>query len=327
MRFTFPIAILLCVSLSGVASGQRFPRGGGEGGPKNRNGLLERAMRVQPKLKFSGTRRLLVRLGPDAKENVEKVWQDGTRSRVEFERGSADAGQIIVIANGVRSHFFPESNEIQVRPVRMEEPLARLGEMVRGGGRGTQIRESAGGTIAGQATTQLSFVDPNGNVVGKLWIDPDTAMVLKRELFDPSGRLVGSMEFINVRLNPPFSEDDFKINRRGAKIVTIDELLKRNATMAGVRPLRISDDSGLFLEQVKVIPLGDGRKALAQSYFGGNGRRLTMYVTRGNLDSGRLERLQGPHLASITMRKGEFTVVLIGGMSQGELQRLADQVR
>ena len=319
------LTILLVASLVSGVFAQRGPGGGPD---RPRNALLEKAMRVQSKLRFTGTRRLLVRLGPEAKENIEKVWQDGQRSRVEFERGSADEGQIIVIASGVRSHFFPEANEIQVRPVRMEEPLARLGEIVRGGGRGAQVRESGGGAVAGQRTVLLSFVDPNGNVAGKLWIDPDTAMVLKRELFDPSGRLVGSMEFLSVNSNPSFDENDFKIVRKGAKIVTVDELLRRQSVQAGVRPLRIPETQGGFLlESVKVIPLGDGRKALAQSYFGADGQRVSMYLTRGTMDLGRLQRLQGPHLASVTKRVGDFTIVLIGSMPATELQRLADQVR
>ncbi len=289
--------------------------------------LLERAVREQPKLRFTGTRRLIVRLGPEARETVERVWQDSGRSRVEFEGTSTDSGQIIVIANGQRSHYFPNSNEIQIRPARIEEPMIRLGEIVRGG-RGGQIRESAGGAIAGIRTTQLSFVDASGNVLGKLWVDPNSAMVLKRELFDPSGRLVGSMEYLTVNSKPSFSENDFKIIRRGAKVVTVDEMLRRLSQQVGVRPLRLLESETTFmLEGVRPLSLGDGRKALLQSYFSKSGRRLTLYVTRGELDARRLRGLQGPNLATVKRTIGELTVVLIGNMPQADLDRLADQVR
>ena len=140
----------------------------------------------------------------------------------------------------------------------MEEPLMRLGEMVRGG-RGAQIKEGSGGAVAGQQTTLLTFSDPGGNTLGKLWLDPETAMVLKRELFDVSGRLVGSMEFTRVDLNPKFDESDFKITRRGARIVTLDEMLRRQANVVGVRPLRLAEGSGFVLESVNVVPLGEGK--------------------------------------------------------------------
>ncbi|MBL8060536.1 MAG: hypothetical protein JNK63_07470 [Chthonomonas sp.] len=290
-----------------------------------RNPLLERAVRAQAKLRFTGVRRMVMRLGPQARTNVERVWQDGSRYRVEFEPGSVDAGQVIVIANGVRSHFFPSSNEIQVRPAMMDEPLMRLGEMLRGG-RGTQIKESSGGAVAGQQTNLLTFSDSNGNAIGKLWVDPDTAMVLKRELFDASGRLVGSMEFIRVDLNPKFDESDFKITRKGARVVTIDEMLRRLAGSVGVRPLRLQESSGFILEAVNVVPLGEGKRALSQSYFSRQGKRVSVFITRSSVDARRISGRQGPALASIARTIGDLTVVLIGNVPQADLQKLADQV-
>lgn len=317
------IPILCVLALAGSSVGQIGPAGANR---RPKSAILERALRAQTKLKYSGVRKMVMRLGPQSKMNIERVWQDGSRSRVEFEPGSDDAGQIIVIVGGTRSHFFPGSNEIQVRPVHLDEPLIRLGEMVRGG-RGTQIKESAGGAVAGQKTTLLSFVDANNNVMGRLWIDPDTAMILKRELFDPSGRLVGSMEFLRVDLSPTFDESDFKISRQGAKVVTIDDLLRRQASAVGVRSLRLPESTGYVLESVSALPLGQGNRAVSQSYFNRQGRRLSLFITRKSIDARRLKGRQGPGLATVTKTFGEITVVLVGSLNVAELQKLADQVK
>lgn len=319
---------LLCIALMApiVADAQRQPRRGG--GPENAHPLLVKAMQAQPNLRFTGTRRVLTRLGPEARQNVEQVWQDGRRLRVEFAEGSSDFGQIIVVADGQRQHYFPQTNEIQVRPARFEEPLGRLMDFGRGGRRGVRVQESNGGSVAGQRTTLLSFTDPSGNVMGRLWIAPENGMVMKREMMDPSGRLVGSMEFVSVNMRPTFQPNDFRIVRRGAKVLTQDDLLERQAKRLNFRPIRLpSEGSGYQLDSVRVVPLGDGRNALAQTYVGGQGRRLTLFMVRGQMDSTRLRRSQGQLVASATRTVGDLTLVLIGNLEEADLRRLLEQAR
>lgn len=330
MRRLLGVMVLaVVISCAWAQDGGR--RGEGRGawrGEPMRHPLLELAQRQALRLRYTGVRRVETRVGTEARRNVERVWFDQGRQRVEFEKGSTNFGQVIVVANGRRQHFFPETNEIQVRPAPQHEPMMRFFEGNPGLRRRTTIKESNGGTIAGQSTTALTFTDPSGNVISRIWIDPSNGMVLKREAFDATGRLVGGMEFISVNYRPTISDRDFRIERRGATIVTVETVLQRMAERLDVRPFRIPNDTaGLQLESVRPINLGNGARALSQTYVDGNGRRVSLFVVAGSVDPNRLRRMQGPSLASAVRRVDETTLILVGSLSQSDLDGLLARVR
>ena len=118
-------------------------------------------------------------------------------------------GLIIVEDKAERRHYFPDKNEIRISGARREDSLDRLMGLFKKRGGQPKFVESPGEAIAGNRTTLVSVSDARGNVIQKLFIEPKSGVVLKRELFDPTGTPMGSFTFTKVDLNPKFDDRIF----------------------------------------------------------------------------------------------------------------------
>lgn len=316
-RLALVAALGACVAGALAQPGRRPVAGGGP-----RHPLLAKMIQAEGTLAYSGRRIVEFRSGADRVRQTEIVLRNGWQARTEFEAGSANAGQIVIENRTQRWHFFPETNEIHVLPPRRDEIQLRIGQLMR---ERVQIVEAAGDTIAGVPTRELSFTDPRGNVIQRLWIDPKTGLALKRELYDLVGAKMGSFEFTRVNFRPAFSDGDFQIQRRGAKVVTLGEQIRRIALRLGLQPTRLPESEPYELEAVRPVDLA-GRKVMAQHYFGERGR-LTLFQVAGDMDRDRLRQLARPGVVSRVWRRQGATFVLVGDVGAEELDRLAAKMR
>src|SRR5688572_30101052 len=137
------LTLLVCF-VAAFASAQRPPRGGFEAGREGRGGfrqeipadwppILQRAFKSAFQLKYSGTRVVMFRRGPERRKTTEYVLKDGPRLRIEYPEDSLNAGQVIVENGRERQHFFPESNEIHVGPAMHDDAFEKLKMILRPG--------------------------------------------------------------------------------------------------------------------------------------------------------------------------------------------------
>lgn len=282
---------------------------------------------AQNRLRYSGLRVVEMRLGPDRERNTEIVLRDGPLQRTEFTQDSPNAGQIIVENAQRRRHFFPATNEIQVLPARRDEVQSRMRVLLRQIVDGTlRLRVEPGGEVAARRTQLAIFDDPKGNPVQRLWIDAETGMLLKRELFDPVGSRIGFFEFKRINYRPTFTPDDFEIVRKGARVVTLDDQIRIMSRRLSIPAVRIPDSDDLHLESVRPLELGTTR-AMMQSYTGDRGR-VTLYHVAGSIDPQRLRRLAGnSNLGVYSWEDSGRTLALIGDMPASDLERLSRTIR
>lgn len=314
-------AVICCAVVLTSTMAQGGPRkGGGSEHP-----LLRKAMMAQKTLRYTGVRTLILRTGVEEQVSTESIWFDRGRMRIEYSGKSPNAGQVVVVADGKRFHYFPEANEIQVRKSRGEE-LFRLGELMRPGQK-PAFSDTVGAKIAGRQTRLFQAADPRGNVMAKLWIDPETGMILKREMFDPTGRRVGAMEFTDFNLKTSFAPDDFRIIRKGAKIVTIEQSFEQTAKKLGLPNLQIPESTGFSLEMVRKVRLPEGKFALSAAYSRQGRSRVTLFILPENVDEKRLSLAKGGRLNSAMKQVGEVRVLLIGASPKSELEGLLAEIR
>ena len=326
------LTLLLCLAAA-ISLAQRPHRGGGRDGgkfelPPDLPPILHRAFKSAFKLKYSGTRVVLFRRGPERRKTTEYVLKDGPRLRIEFPEDSVNAGQVIVENGRERQHFFPESNEIHIGPATHDEAFERLKMFLRPDGRNpVKVVLGALDSVAGQRAGLVLLNDPRGNTIQRLWIDERTGLILKRELYDPVGAVVGSFEFTKVNYSPVIQREDFKIVRKDATIVTPEDKARRL--------MRESDMVQAFLPQDKYRKLMSSRilgrvaasKVLILTYGSGRGRPpLSLVQVEGQFDRNRLNRLAGPQFRSYTWTMSGRTFVLIGDLTDDELRGLATQV-
>lgn len=277
---------------------------------------LRKALRSYGKLRYSGTRVVEFRAGANRQRHTEIITVDGFRTRVEFPQSSPLSGQIVVENPKERRHYFPALNELRVLPPRREEAFGRIVQMAKRFG----FTEQPGGEFAGAATRLVQISDPQGNVVQKLWIEPKSGMVLKRELYERSGTMVGFFEFSQFTLNPTIDPTDFALAPKGVKVVTPAALLARQIKKGGFQDVRLIDPA-YHLESSRYQKIA-GNDVLAQLYVG-NGHRFTLYQLKALVNSGELEKQRRPGLNTFAWQKDGASFALVGDLSEAELKELA----
>ena len=320
----------LCVScsfgvlLAGFAVGQQQPKRD-FGLMPDLPPILKKAVESAPKIRYSGLRTVEFREGPDREKYSETVIKDGSRSRSEIGTGSKNAGQIIVEDGEQRLHFFPDLNEIHVLPLQREEALSRLMRFLRPGPRKLELSVEDGVKVAGIETKSVSVKDKDGNVITRLWIDPESGMILKRELYDPVGAVVGGFEFTRINFRPNIREDDFKIDRRGAKRLTLSDILQKLCEQNDYLVVKIPTGEPYVLENVRMLTHGP-QPVLAQFYRSKIGP-ISLFQVKCTVDEKIMQRMARPNTSTATWSIKGRSFALVGEVGKAELDRLAAKIK
>lgn len=243
--------------------------------------------------------------------------RDGLRTRVEFPTDGPFAGQIIVDDEKERRHYLPGPNQVRVLPARREEGLQKLRALVRDGG----ITTEPGDRIAGYSTVEVTARDKAGNLLQRLAIEPESGMVLRRRIYDATGTEIGGFVFTKVDLSPAaFAPSMFKIERRGANVITPYDQLRTLAKQTGYPAASIPPSSGFRLDAVRQVKFPEG-KVLAQNYVGPGGR-VSLYELQAAVSPARLRRQGGRVLNTLSWMANGTTFVLVGPQDDATLARL-----
>ncbi|MBI5705696.1 MAG: hypothetical protein HZC36_01775 [Armatimonadetes bacterium] len=339
MRFALPFcAALIAVAALGAAQEKPRPFGGGgfgRGGNQHVDfskldlpPLLKRAIENGSKLRFSGTRVVEFKRGSERRTHTEYIWKDGTRLRITFPADSEFAGQIIVEDENSREHYFPGKNEIEVMAPRREETLTRMiGFMARPGSPSPKFVTGDSETVASQRCTPIAICDPKGNAFARFWIEPRTGMVLKRELYDPAGGVVGSLSFtaVSFRFRPRPGDFDLPMKITGATRLTPEMLARRLMKEKGMIEVFLPADEGFKLEGSRL--LGSREKPTLMLFYRGEKGHLTLHQVEGNVDLSRLRGMAGRDLRVYAWQARGRTFALMGQIGEDELKRLAGRIR
>ncbi len=313
-----PIALILAVAFAAFSVGQDHDRDLSDLPP-----LVRKSVLANRTAKYSGVRTVQFKHGPDRVSHIEYVLKNGIKTRIEFPDDSKYKGQIIVDDGHQRLHYFPDRNEIDQEPAHVHEthPMAKMvpdGDRMRP----KLTREiTDGGILAGWSTQVVIVSDPHGNVVQKMWIEPNSGVVLKRVLFDEVGTQVGYFEFSKINFNPTFAAGDFRIDRKGAVVVTPTMEANRLAAKSGLSAVNVPQSSGFLLENSRTIH-PDNTDVLAQTYVGDTGR-FTLFQLRGDVNQTRLQRFAHGRLSTYTWRRGGESFALVGDLSGDKLREIA----
>lgn len=328
----FGLRHALTLTLCAMAAVALAQGGGRRGGgphnftlPEDTHPLLKKAFAASLRLRYSGERIVTFRRGPERRKHTEYITKDGPRIRLEYPEDSILAGQIVVENRGERYHYLPEVNEIHVSPAFFENSFERLKVLLKKDGE-AKVKVEVGGaeTVAGIRATTVAFREPRGNIIQRIWIDERSGMMLKREMYDPVGTLVGSFEFTKVNFNPNIDPDDFKINRPGSKVITPEDIAEKNMRDNGMI-MAFLKDRGYKLFASRVMGRTSNSKVLILSYQTGNAP-LSLVQVAGTINPDNLKRLAGPMFKIHTWTMQGRTFALIGDKSEEDLKRLAERV-
>jgi negative regulator of sigma E activity len=284
--------------------------------------VLKKALEAGPKLRYVGTRVIEFRKQGQPVRFSEIVTRDGPFTRIEFPEGSLYQGQVIVETPRERRHFFPDKNEIRILAPRREEALHRLSRMAR-----SDKFVFAGGpaaSVAGVRTAQVIVRDKAGNLVQRIFIEPKSGLLVKRQMFDMGGAPAGLFEFTQLNLNPRINPMIFRLDRKGAKIIRPVDTLREVARKEGFPAAYLPASSGYVLHFTNVRKI-DGQDVL-MSFYGADKGRLSLFITKEPLDPQKLSRFGRGTVNVHTWREGGVSLALIGNQDQETLRRLAAMV-
>ncbi len=289
--------------------------------------ILQKAITASKHLRYSGRRVVQFWRQDKSRKHEEIVTRDGIFTRVEFPAGSPNGGQVIVENKDDRRHYFPSRNELLIQPPRHEESTGGLARIARQGSKGRlQFATGAGLRVAGFQTELLTVSDINGNLMERLYIEPNSGMVLRREVFDPGGAKIGYFEFTQIDINPPaFDPSLFRFERKGVRIVTPYDRLRDMAVKNGFQPLSLPPKSGFKLDTSRITQIG-GQDVLVQSFWSARGK-LSLFELKTAVDADRLRHFAGKDLQTYSWTNQGVTFVFVGTQSQDDLQRLSQMTQ
>jgi len=286
--------------------------------------LLRKAIANANKIRYTGTRIVEFRR-PQPETHTEYITRDGTRVRVDFPTGSSYSGQVVVEDGGQRRHFVPEANEIRILPPRREEAFMRLVREVSRGGRAKRIGVAGGETIAGRNTQQIIVYDRDGNVMQRLFLDTETGALLKRQMYDAVGTEVGMFVFTEIDFHPKIARGTFRLERKGAKIVTPYDELLRTADKEGFDALSLPRSTGYKLDFVKTFDAA-GNRVLLQVYNSPQAK-LSFFQIKGLVPQERIDRFARGDVKVKSWQDNGRTYVLVGALDEEALSRLMGVLR
>jgi len=294
-------------------------------GPDNASySLLERIIQAASRLRYSGVRTVELKFGPDQVKHIEYVQKMGNRTRIEFPPEGSYRGQVIVETEVDRRHYFPDRNQVEVLPPHRDELIARLLKLMRKKGNGPRVAVLDGPTIAGIDTKLIEVDGPQNRPIQRLWIDPDTYLVVKREVYDRNGRTVAASEYTKVDYRHRFRGNEFHLEVPGAKVVTPRDKMADVIAKGGYQNVSLPPKDPFKLESCRIQQIGDV-SALVQVYVNANGR-LTLYQLRTSVDPKQLQRFGRGEVSAHSWQSGGSTFVLLGDLPEDKLREIAQRL-
>lgn len=281
--------------------------------------LAERVVRALRSARYSAERNVQLARGPLKVRHAEVVHKDGPRTRIEYLAGSPLEGTVVVEDGRRRYVVRPDGSTIEEGPTRGDFLTQRL-EAVLADSEGFSLRVEAGQPVAGLPTRLLEVLDRRGGVAQRLWVHPQSGIVLRQEVYGPAGRALGGYELRRIELHPKFEPGLFDPPRSPSARTSVLARLLAVSREGGFLPAYLPLRSGFRIEALMVREIA-GRKVLAQVYRGRRGL-LTLYQLS---PTGRPIRglPRAPGLSLHAWEREGRSFVLIGDPPEEKLRELA----
>lgn len=175
--------------------------------------------------------------------------ETGGRERREFP---ATRG-VIVTDGSTAWQYFPERGIVVKRPVRRGDSAEVLrSEQLHQALASYEIRSAPAGLVAGRRSRLLEFYprQSGSRPLRKVWLDVDTGLVLRTEVYNHENRLSWLSVFEVVEYRPPAEPEAFKL-RVPAGVQVVEAAEERC-----VAPEEAERASGLALGLPQYLPAG-----------------------------------------------------------------------
>ncbi len=304
MIFTAP-ALLGTMLLAGYQQPGQAP----EGTPA----ILARSFHAR--VRFEGIRTMTSQEGEAFRQ---RVLSDGTNLRIEFLSGKRQ-GDVVIETHGVRYVLNSARKEVEIHPMHVGATTARATGERPNVPKFTFV-QGDGERIAGIPTEMWTINRADGITFLKVWVDPVTAMTVKRESFGKEGKMMNSMTYTSLNLRPRISDNAFRYDIPGYTKISVEDKARRTAFTNGFEPVFLRTPN-LTLEGSRLLN-EHGTKAFMQTYAGPRAR-VSLFQINGEFNSGDFGGNQRQKLHMVSWKRGARTFVLVSNLPENVLRELA----
>jgi len=284
---------------------------------------ITRYLQLQSRVKAAGIRNVTLMVDGQMRTFRERVLKQGLNMRIEYADGP-NAGSYTVESGGRRFLVNPARREARTM-APMGASFAPASLMSRIQSREGRWQQSQGGDIAGLKTVRWDVVDGRNRVMQRFWVDPNSGLILKRQIFDDNGRVAGGFEFEAVRFDVDVPSNQFAVPSDYRVIRPLDEL-KAACQRVALTPVILDPSLGYNLDAIRVLSAARGA-GIVMSVYADETTQLSLYIMKQPLNADRLRRLTGQRLKFYSWQQGGQYLTLIGALPEEELARLARSAR
>jgi len=293
---------------------------------------ITKYLRLQSRVNAAGIRNVTLMVDGQMRTFRERVLKQGLNMRIEFADGP-NAGSFTVESGGRRFLVNPARREARTM-APMCASFAPASLMSRLQGREGRWAKSTGGDIAGAKTVRWDVFDSRNRIMQRFWVEPNRGLILKRQIFDENGRVVGGFEFEVVKFDVEMARQ--VRCRNGLECVFGAHRFSHHPAAGRTQrrlPARIVDSGlildpglGYNLDAVRILSAQRG-SGIVMSVYADETTQLSLYIMKQPLNTERLRRLTGQRLKFYSWQQGGQYLTLIGALPQEELARLARSAR
>jgi outer membrane lipoprotein-sorting protein len=256
----------------------------------------------------------------EKKTTTQFVLRDGPRTRIFFPKDSPNEGQIIVETEKDSRHYFPKMNLVLLTPRLRQQAREHMFDNL---GKDAKVEVVSSETLLDRKTSKVE-VREKGVLRQALWIDNTTGVVLRREMFR-NGKADFVLSITRINFNTKIRDDHFKLEPKGARVVSMAEFAKELARSEGFLSATLPASEKKYpIINVRVI--NDKQPILHITYRVEKGGILSLFQSKSKSDFTELKNTPNGVKAYVWAIKGK-SFALLGNLPELELRRLAGLVQ
>lgn len=281
--------------------------------------LATRIERAGKSASYAAVRSISVRGTQGVRAFEERVLRKGDKMYLSYSPGTPYADQRIYEVSGKRYTYTKSTNELRVAPARggFMETARLIADAAKAG----SASVTRGDAVAGRSTYFVEISTSRGRGTHRIWIDREKNVVLKRNYGVDAGEEMGGFEVLRIDYTAKISDDRFKWPK-GAKVISVQDDVRRLAKESGLKPMMIPDSGKFALVSTGKMEIR-GSTILRQFYTDGD-RRLSLFVMK---QTDAEMNFRSNRVRVHRWNWGGMTLVLMGDYSDDELKRLASRVK
>lgn len=305
--------------------------------------FVRHALQAERELRLTGTRLTEVFMEGGIMRIEERFWKAGERAmRTEVLAPANRKGEVFLFTGGEWIHFRSGDRYHKPVPPVLEERDTVLQRIIRVTRQGMMEMTVQGREPVMNRPAVLVAIRPAGSArphapapppVGKiqLWIDRETGLILRKELYAPNGSLRIRVTLSRFELNPSIDPEIFKIPEgmeperpvRG-RFETIDDAQKV-VSFKILQPQVLPGDAKV--QGIFVMPFVD--KRIVGIRYAGDRGAFTFFQVKGvdkDFNPPMAQRVPPGERARF-WQQGDYWFGLIGNLPAGDMERVEKSIR